>query len=119
MSRRSTRPCDRIRELNPDVEVVPYRERLGSENVDRILDEGWEVIVDGADNFPTRYLINDASVWHGIPVVHGVDLPFRGPGDGLQAGRRARVTAAFFRSRRRPSSRRAAPRAGCSASSRA
>ena len=78
----------RIRELNPDVEVVPFRERLGIENVDRILDEGWEVIVDGADNFPTRYLINDASVWHGIPVVHGSIFRFEGqatvfkPGDG-------------------------------------
>jgi sulfur-carrier protein adenylyltransferase/sulfurtransferase len=68
----------RVRELNPDVEVVPYRERLGTENVDRILDEGWEVIVDGADNFPTRYLLNDASVWHGVPVVHGSIFRFEG-----------------------------------------
>jgi sulfur-carrier protein adenylyltransferase/sulfurtransferase len=68
----------RVRELNPDVEVVAYRERLSSENVDRILDEGWEVIVDGADNFPTRYLLNDASVWHGIPVVHGSIFRFEG-----------------------------------------
>ena len=68
----------RVRELNPDVEVVAYRERLSAENVDRILDEGWEVIVDGADNFPTRYLLNDASVWHGIPVVHGSIFRFEG-----------------------------------------
>ena len=68
----------RVRELNPDVEVVPYRERLSSDNVDRILDEGWEVIVDGADNFPTRYLLNDASVWHGVPVVHGSIFRFEG-----------------------------------------
>jgi len=68
----------RVRGLNPDVEVVAYRERLSSENVDRILDEGWEVIVDGADNFPTRYLLNDASVWHGIPVVHGSIFRFEG-----------------------------------------
>jgi sulfur-carrier protein adenylyltransferase/sulfurtransferase len=68
----------RVRELNPDVEVVPYPERLGTENVDRILDEGWEVIVDGADNFPTRYLLNDASVWHGVPVVHGSIFRFEG-----------------------------------------
>ena len=69
---------ERVRGLNPDVEVVPYRERLTTENVDRILGEGWEVIVDGADNFPTRYLLNDASVWHGIPVVHGSIFRFEG-----------------------------------------
>jgi sulfur-carrier protein adenylyltransferase/sulfurtransferase len=77
-----------IEALNPDVEVVPYRERLTSENVDRILADGWDLIVDGADNFPTRYLVNDASVWHGIPVVHGSIYRFEGqvtvfkPGDG-------------------------------------
>src|SRR5579885_660039 len=67
-----------INALNPDVEVVTYRERLTSENVDRILDDGWDVIVDGADNFPTRYLVNDASVWHDIPVVHGSIYRFEG-----------------------------------------
>jgi molybdopterin/thiamine biosynthesis adenylyltransferase/rhodanese-related sulfurtransferase len=67
-----------LEELNPDVEVVPYRERLTSENADRILGDGWDVIVDGADNFPTRYLVNDASVWHGIPVVHGSIFRFEG-----------------------------------------
>jgi molybdopterin/thiamine biosynthesis adenylyltransferase/rhodanese-related sulfurtransferase len=64
--------------LNPDVRVVPFQERLTSENVDRILSEGWDVIVDGADNFPTRYLVNDASVWTGIPVVHGSIFRFEG-----------------------------------------
>ncbi len=67
-----------INALNPDVDVVTYRERLTSENVDRILDEGWDVIVDGADNFPTRYLVNDASVWHDIPVVNGSIYRFEG-----------------------------------------
>jgi molybdopterin/thiamine biosynthesis adenylyltransferase/rhodanese-related sulfurtransferase len=67
-----------IEALNPDVEVVAYEERLTSENVDRILADGWELIVDGADNFPTRYLVNDASVWHGIPVVHGSIYRFDG-----------------------------------------
>jgi molybdopterin/thiamine biosynthesis adenylyltransferase/rhodanese-related sulfurtransferase len=67
-----------IEALNPDVNVVTYRERLTSENIDRILDDGWEVIVDGADNFPTRYLVNDASVWRGIPVVHGSIYRFEG-----------------------------------------
>jgi len=64
--------------LNPDVEVIPYNERLTSENVERILAPGWDVIVDGADNFPTRYLVNDASVWHRIPVVHGSIYRFEG-----------------------------------------
>ena len=67
-----------IEALNPDVTVKVFKERLTSENVDRILGEGWDVIVDGADNFPTRYLLNDASVWHGIPVVHGSIFRFEG-----------------------------------------
>ena len=77
-----------IEALNPDVQVRVFRERLSSENVDRILGEGWDVIVDGADNFPTRYLLNDASVWHGIPIVHGSIFRFEGqvtvfrPGQG-------------------------------------
>jgi molybdopterin/thiamine biosynthesis adenylyltransferase len=77
-----------IEALNPDVEVKTYEERLTSENVERILGDGWDVIVDGADNFPTRYLVNDASVWHGIPVVHGSIYRFEGqvtvfnPGEG-------------------------------------
>jgi sulfur-carrier protein adenylyltransferase/sulfurtransferase len=77
-----------IEALNPDVNVVAYQERLTSENVERILADGWDVIVDGADNFPTRYLVNDASVWHDIPVVHGSIYRFEGqvtvfnPGEG-------------------------------------
>jgi molybdopterin/thiamine biosynthesis adenylyltransferase/rhodanese-related sulfurtransferase len=77
-----------IEALNPDVTVLPFQERLTSENVDRILAHGWDVIVDGADNFPTRYLVNDASVWHGVPVVHGSIYRFEGqttvfhPGEG-------------------------------------
>jgi molybdopterin/thiamine biosynthesis adenylyltransferase/rhodanese-related sulfurtransferase len=77
-----------IEALNPDVQVVAYEERLTSENVERILADGWDVIVDGADNFPTRYLVNDASVWHDIPVVHGSIYRFEGqvtvfsPGNG-------------------------------------
>ena len=67
-----------IAALNPDVNVRTYRERLTSENIDRILDDGWDLIVDGADNFPTRYLVNDASVWHDIPVVHGSIYRFEG-----------------------------------------
>jgi sulfur-carrier protein adenylyltransferase/sulfurtransferase len=77
-----------VEALNPDVQVVPYEERLTSENVERILADGWDVIVDGADNFPTRYLVNDASIWHDVPVVHGSIYRFEGqvtvfkPGSG-------------------------------------
>ncbi|MGI9186100.1 MAG: molybdopterin-synthase adenylyltransferase MoeB [Gaiellales bacterium] len=63
--------------LNPDVEVVQYRERLSSENIDRIL-AGYDVVVDGTDNFPTRDLLNDASIKHGIPVVHASIFRFEG-----------------------------------------
>src|SRR5919204_3496332 len=63
--------------LNPDVRVVGYRERLTSANIDDILPP-YDVVVDGADNFPTRYLLNDASVKHRKPVVHGSIFRFEG-----------------------------------------
>lgn len=63
--------------LNPDVNVVTYDTRLGADNVLSIL-EGYDVVIDGADNFPTRYLLNDASVKLGIPVVHGSIFRFEG-----------------------------------------
>ncbi len=68
----------RINDLNSDVKVVPFEERLTSENIDRIFDQGWDVIVDGLDNFATRYLVNDASIWKNIPVVHGSIFRFDG-----------------------------------------
>ncbi len=63
--------------LNPDVEVIEYRERLTSDNIDRII-AGYDVIIDGTDNFPTRYLLNDASLIHKIPVVHASIFRFEG-----------------------------------------
>ena len=63
--------------LNPDVNVVTYDTRLCAENVIEIL-SGYDVIIDGADNFPSRYLLNDASVKLGIPVVHGSIFRFEG-----------------------------------------
>jgi adenylyltransferase/sulfurtransferase len=63
--------------LNPDVEVVAYNERLTSTNIDRIL-PGYDLVVDGTDNFPTRYLLNDASVKHDVPVVHASIFRFEG-----------------------------------------
>lgn len=66
--------------LNPSVRVVPLRERLTSANVERIFAEGGgvDVVVDGADNFATRYLVNDACVKFGLPNVHGSIFRFEG-----------------------------------------
>lgn len=63
--------------LNPSVNVATYAERLTSANVERIL-EGYDVVVDGSDNFPTRYLVNDACVRLQIPCVHGSVYRFEG-----------------------------------------
>jgi len=63
--------------LNPDVDVVTYDVRLGADNVLDIF-AGYDVIVDGTDNFPTRYLVNDASLKLDIPVVHGSIFRFEG-----------------------------------------
>jgi molybdopterin/thiamine biosynthesis adenylyltransferase/rhodanese-related sulfurtransferase len=75
-----------IEALNPDVQVVAYKERLTADNIERILADGWDVIVDGADNFPTRYLVNDASIWLDIPVVHGSIYRFEGQVTVFQPG---------------------------------
>jgi molybdopterin/thiamine biosynthesis adenylyltransferase/rhodanese-related sulfurtransferase len=66
-----------IHALNPDVEVVKYQTRLDASNIMEII-EGYDVIVDGVDNFPTRYLLNDASVRLKIPVVSASILGFDG-----------------------------------------
>jgi molybdopterin/thiamine biosynthesis adenylyltransferase/rhodanese-related sulfurtransferase len=63
--------------INPDVNVVTFDVRLGADNVLDVID-GYDVIVDGTDNFPTRYLVNDASLLKRIPVVHGSIFRFEG-----------------------------------------
>jgi molybdopterin/thiamine biosynthesis adenylyltransferase/rhodanese-related sulfurtransferase len=63
--------------MNPDVKVLTYDTRLGADNILDIID-GYDVIVDGTDNFPTRYLVNDASLIKRIPVVHGSIFRFEG-----------------------------------------
>ena len=73
--------------LNPEVNVVTYDTRLGADNVVNIISD-YDLVIDGTDNFPTRYLLNDASVLTGIPVVHGSIFRFEGqvtvfaPGSG-------------------------------------
>ncbi|HEV7882728.1 MAG TPA: molybdopterin-synthase adenylyltransferase MoeB, partial [Solirubrobacteraceae bacterium] len=66
-----------MKELNPDVDVVKYQTRLDASNIMDII-SGYDVVVDGADNFPTRYLLNDASVRLQIPVVSASILGFDG-----------------------------------------
>ncbi len=63
--------------LNPDVKVVTYNERLTAANAIGIM-SGYDVVVDGGDNFPTRYLVNDASLHLRVPVVHGSIFRFDG-----------------------------------------
>ena len=62
--------ADRLEDVNPHVEVVGHPQRLTSENALEIL-KGYDVVVDGTDNFPTRYLVNDACVLLGTPNVYG------------------------------------------------
>ncbi len=74
--------------LNPETRIVEHRERLSAQNVDRLI-AGYDVIVDGTDNFDTRYVLNDAAVRQRKPVVHGsiyrwdgqvtTFIPFEGP----------------------------------------
>lgn len=73
--------------INPDVQVIPFEERLTSENIMDIIKD-YDVIVDGSDNFPTRYLTNDACVLSNKPLSHGSIFRFEGqattfiPGEG-------------------------------------
>jgi molybdopterin/thiamine biosynthesis adenylyltransferase len=77
---------DTIHALNPDVTVVPYNERLTVDNIERILKD-YDVIVDGSDNFGTRYLVNDACYLAGKPNVHGSIFQFEGMVTVLAPGR--------------------------------
>lgn len=76
----------RLRAINPGIEVVPYDTLLSSANAFDVL-RGWDVVVDGTDNFPVRYLVNDATQMLGIPLVYGSIHQFDGqatvflPGD--------------------------------------
>ena len=66
-----------IQALNPEVNVVGHDEMLVADNVDRLI-SGYDVVVDGTDTFETRYLLNDAAVEAGIPVVHASVFRFEG-----------------------------------------
>ncbi len=85
--RKTVSAAETIHEINPDVEVVLYEERLCSSNIMSIIAD-YDIVVDGCDNFPTRYLVNDACVLGGKPNVHGSIFLFEGqmavflPGQG-------------------------------------
>ena len=66
-----------INALNPDIKVVPHEEMLVAANVERII-AGYDVILDGTDSFETRYILNDAAVAAGIPVIHASVFRFEG-----------------------------------------
>ena len=69
--------AERIRELNGDVKVITFDERLTSTNVERVVSQ-FDLVIDGGDNFPTRYLLNDACVLLDKPNVHGSVFRFDG-----------------------------------------
>ncbi len=68
----------RMLDLNPDIQIVKYNAPLTSENALTIFGESWDIVIDGTDNFPTRYLVNDACVKLGIPNVYGSIFRFEG-----------------------------------------
>ena len=76
-----------IQALNPDVNVTLYNEKMDSSNIMNLI-EGYDYIVDGSDNFPTRYLVNDACIMRNKTLIHGSIYRFEGqvtvfkPGDG-------------------------------------
>src|SRR5512134_720568 len=78
--------AERIRAQNPDVRVVTHAVKLTSQNALALL-EDWDVVVDGSDNFPTRYLVNDACVLLGKPNVHGSIFRFDGQASVFDARR--------------------------------
>jgi len=69
--------AERLKDLNPDVEIETYPERLTSENALQIMSD-YDIVIDGTDNFPTRYLTNDAAVILGKPYIYGSIFRFEG-----------------------------------------
>lgn len=69
--------ADRLRDLNPDVKVIPHREPINSENAMQII-KNYDIVLNGSDNFPTRYLVNDACQFLGKPLVDASIFMFEG-----------------------------------------
>jgi len=75
-----------LQALNPDVKIIPYQEKLTSQNIMEIIKD-YDIIVDGCDNFPTRYLVNDACVLAKKPNVHGSIFQFEGQASVFYPGK--------------------------------
>ena len=104
----------RLTDLNPNVNVVGHEGRLTSENALDIIRD-YDIVVDGTDNFPTRYLVNDACVLLGQAERLRQHLPLRGPGLGVLRQGRPLLSLPLLRAAASGTGARAAPRAACSA----
>ncbi len=69
--------CERLQKQNPDVQLIPHDLKVTSQNIMQLI-EGYDLIIDGTDNFETRYLINDAAVLSGKPVIYGAIYQYEG-----------------------------------------
>jgi adenylyltransferase/sulfurtransferase len=108
---------ERLRGVNPYVSIVKFEERLTSENALRIIRD-FDIVADGTDNFPTRYLVNDACVFAGKPNVYASIFRFEGQASVFWAEKGPCYRCLYAEPPRRASSR-PAPRQACSGSSRA
>ncbi len=86
---------EKIRKLNPDVEVTVYQEMLNAANITDIIKE-YDFVIDGTDNFPTKFLVNDACVLAGVPYSHGGILRFDGQTFTIQPGESACYRCIFL-----------------------
>ena len=68
---------DFVARQNPDIDVEPHETRITADNIEGLIDD-YDIVVDGSDNFATRYLVNDACTLAGVPFVHGAILRFEG-----------------------------------------
>lgn len=84
----------RLQALNPGIAIEPLAQKASAGNIDRLL-EGVDVVLDGADNFPVRYLLNDACIAHRKPLVYGAIHRFEGQVSVFDAGRQRRVAPCY------------------------
>ena len=103
---------DKLHALNPEIDIQTYEVALSSQNAMQLF-EPYDVVVDGTDNFPTRYLVNDACVLLGKPNVYGSIFRFEGQAS-VFATKDGPCYRCLYPNRRRQASCRAAPKAACS-----